>query len=63
MIDNELREFIRDYLNGHNSEEELALKFNLEKCPKCESYDFAENVLHTDTWGDVCLSCTNDFDI
>ena len=43
-MENETREYIRDYLNGTYTKEELALKFNLAKCPICENYNLEEDM-------------------
>lgn len=57
----ELRELIRDFLNEEYKEEELALKFDLEKCENCENYEFKEDLTDT-AYGCVCESCKNDID-
>lgn len=61
MTDNEIRELIRDYLNGEYSEEEIALKFDLEKCDNCRNYELQED-LHDTAYGQICESCTSDID-
>jgi len=64
-MENELRKFIRDYLNGEVKEEELADKFDLEKCEMCGSYNLSEDLRDTEGMvnggiGYVCESCIND---
>ena len=63
MSENEIRELIRDFLNGEYTEEELALKFDLEKCNICESYEFQEELIDTteqDGIGYICENCIID---
>lgn len=64
-MENDLRKFIRDYLNGEVKEEELADKFDLEKCEMCGSYNLSEDLRDTEGMvnggiGNVCESCIND---
>lgn len=62
MIDNELRTFIRDFLNLENSLEELLIKFDLKQCESCENYELIEDIEDT-SHGEICESCKNDIDI
>ena len=61
MTENEVRELIRDFLNGEYSEEEIALKFDLAQCEDCENYELEED-LHDTAYGIKCESCLNDID-
>jgi hypothetical protein len=45
-MENETREYIRDYLNGTYTEEELALKFDLIKCSECLNYELEEDLIN-----------------
>ena len=45
-MEDETRKFVMDYLNGHNSEEELALKFDLTKCSECLNYELEEDIVN-----------------
>ena len=61
MTENEMRELIRDFFNGECKEEEIFIKFDLEKCENCENYELAED-LHDTAYGNICDSCLNDID-
>ena len=59
----ELRQFIRDYLNGTNTEEELMLKFDIKKCEICGGYELEEDLIDTEETtgiGVICESCLED---
>lgn len=58
------REYIRDYLNGTYTEEELALKFDLIKCSECPSYELEEDLVYhkwdkEDLESQCCEDCRN----
>lgn len=58
-MENEIRMLIRDFLNGEYSEEEIALKFDLEKCQNCDNFELREDISDT-AYGEICESCKND---
>lgn len=58
-MENEIRILIRDFLNGEYSEEEIALKFDLEKCQNCDNFELREDIIDT-AYGEICESCKND---
>lgn len=61
---NESREYIKDYLNKTYTEEELSLKFDLVKCPICESFELEEDMVNH-KWDlaqeeeTICEDCRN----
>ena len=63
-MENETREYIRDYLNGTYTEEELALKFDLIKCGECLNYELEEDMEYH-KWDvaceekQICPDCRN----
>lgn len=62
-MEKELREFIRDYLDGTNSEAELISKFDIKKCEICGSYNLEEDLIDTESTkgiGTICESCLED---
>lgn len=68
MIQNEVREAVRDYLNDDLKEVELLSQFWLSKCPICENYELEEDMLDTEGKshggiGDVCPQCYEDGDV
>ncbi|MBQ7798761.1 MAG: hypothetical protein IJ371_06540 [Clostridia bacterium] len=60
MITNDIRKFVRDYLNNENSLEELINYFDLKKCDRCDNYELQEDLFNTSI-GDICETCKNDF--
>jgi hypothetical protein len=62
---NELREIIRDYLNGNFKEEELLNIFELKKCGVCDQVELEEDMEHH-KWDLgmheelICQSCKGD---
>ena len=62
---NELREIIRDYLNGNFKEEELLNIFELKKCSVCDQVELEEDMeyhkwdlgMHEEQ---ICTSCKGD---
>ena len=59
-ISNDLRKFVRDYLNGENSEDELLGMFDLKKCNVCNNYDLEEDIKESINGGNICETCRND---
>lgn len=59
MTQNEIRTYIRDYLNGMYKEEELLMTFELKKC-SCGNYELEDDMEETNAHGLKCLSCRND---
>ena len=58
-------EIVRDYLNGHSSDAELASIFDLKKCDVCGEYMTEdETVYHKWDIGEmeeqICENCRND---
>lgn len=62
-MENETREYIRDYLNGTDKENELLAKFDLKKC-QCGNYELSEDMVYQkhdigEVEEQVCESCRN----
>lgn len=60
MITNDIRKFVRDYLNDENSLAELINYFDLKKCDRCDNYELDEDIIETSI-GNICETCKNDF--
>lgn len=64
MTENDARKYVRDFLNGTDTKQELMNRFDLVKCSTCPSIELEEDLVnHKGDMGDlenkICEDCRN----